>query len=220
MPDLNFDIKAAEPLRFAAEPVMVFKLGVAEKAAKEAEATPIHSIVLRCQVRIEPARRRYQDHEKARLLDLFGTPERWGQTLRPMLWTHVCAIVPPFEATTVVDLQVPCSSDFNLAATKYFAALDEGEIPLCFLFSGTVFHQAPDGMLQVSQISWEKEADYRLAAATWRKLMNQHYPNSAWLSLRKDVFERLARYKSLQGLPSWEHALDRLLSRAEESVSS
>jgi hypothetical protein len=137
-----------------------------------------------------------------------------------MLWTHVCAVVPPFEASTVVDLPVPCSSDFNLAATKYFAALGDGEIPLCFLFSGTIFHGARDGMLQVSQISWEKEADYRLPAATWRTLMDQHYPNCAWLSLRKDVFERLARYKSLQGLLTWEQALDRLLSRGEETASS
>ena len=114
--------------------------------------------MLRCQVRIEPARRRYTPAEKERLLDLFGTPERWGQTLRPMLWTHVSAVVPPFEGEAVVDLPVPCSFDFSLAATKYFAALDGGEIPLCFLFSGTIFYEAADGGLQVAQIPWEKEA--------------------------------------------------------------
>jgi hypothetical protein len=70
----------------------------------------------------------------------------------------------------------------------------------------------------VSQISWEKEAEYRLPASTWRALMDQHYPDSAWLSLRKDVFDRLARYKSLQGLPTWEQTLDRLLASVEETI--
>ncbi len=114
---------------------------------------------------------------------------------------------------------MPCSYDFNLAATKYFAALDDGDIPLCFLFSGTIFYEAAEGCLQVGQISWEKEADFRLPAATWRQLMDQHYPNSAWLCLRKDVFDRLARYQSLQGLPTWEQALERLLAAAEEPVT-
>ena len=102
---------------------------------------------MRCQIRIEPARRRYTDAEQERLLDLFGTPERWGQTLRPMLWTHAVAVVPPFIGTAVADLPVPCSYDFSLAATKYFGGLEGGEIPLCFLFSGTIFYEAEDGAL-------------------------------------------------------------------------
>ena len=73
--------------------------------------------------------------------------------------------------------------------------------------------------MQVEQISWEKEAYFRLPAATWRGLMDLYYPNSAWLCLRKDVFDRLARYKSRQGLPTWEQALERLLAAAEEPVT-
>ena len=85
-----------------------------------------------------------------------------------MLWTHASAVVPPFTGGTVVDLPVPCTYDFNLAATKYFDALEEGDIPLCFLFSGTIFYEAADGGLQVTQIPWEKEAYFRLPAATGR----------------------------------------------------
>jgi hypothetical protein len=218
MPDLNFMVEGAEPERFAAEPLLRFKLRLSENIAAGARPTPIQSVALRCQVRIEPANRRYDAREKERLLDLFGTPERWGQTLRPMLWTHVSAIVPPFTAVGVVDLPVPCSYDFSMAATKYFAALEDGEIPLCFLFSGTIFYEAEEGTLRVGQISWEKEAYFRLPAVTWRGLMDQYYPNSAWLCLRKDVFDRLSRYKSRQGLPTWEHALERLLSAAEEPL--
>jgi hypothetical protein len=219
MPDLSFQIQGAQPQRFAAEPLMLFKLCLTEEIAPGTEPTPINAVALRCQVRIEPARRRYEVREKERLLDLFGTPERWGQTLRPMLWTHVNTMVPPFAATTVIDLPVPCSFDFSLAATKYFDALEAGDIPLCFLFSGTVFYETPEGALQVRQISWEKEASFRLPAATWRSLMDEYYPNSAWLRLRKDVFDRLVRYKNGQGLATWEQALERLLSAMGETLA-
>jgi len=155
MPDLNFLVEGAEAERYAAEPLLRFKLRVSEDVAAGTQPTPIESVALRCQVRIEPARRRYGAREKERLLELFGTPERWGQTLRPMLWTHLSAIVPPFTGVRGVELPVPCSSDFSLAATKYFAALEEGEIPLCFLLSGTIFYEAEEGGLRVCQVSWE-----------------------------------------------------------------
>ncbi|MDR3638154.1 MAG: DUF6084 family protein [Isosphaeraceae bacterium] len=216
MPDLNYRVEGAEPQRFAAAPTLLFKLHVSEAVAPGGAPTPIHSVVLRCQLRIEPAKRAYTPAEKERLSDLFGTPERWGQTLRPMLWTHVSAVVPPFEGQTVADLLVPCTYDFSLAATKYFAALDGGDLPLCVLFSGTIFYEAPDSALQVAQISWEKEADFRLPGATWRDLMEHYYPNSAWLCLRKDVFDRLDRYRRDHGLASWEQTLERLLAAAEE----
>jgi hypothetical protein len=207
MPDLDFQVEGAEPERFAAAPLLRFRLRVAEKTA-----TPVHTIVLRCQVRIEPGRRRYTTQEKERLLDLFGTPERWGQTVRPMLWTHAVVSVPSFTGSTEVDLPVPCSFDFSLAATKYFGALEEGDIPLCFLFSGTVFHEAEGRGLQVAQVPWDREASFRLPAATWRGLMDAYYPNSAWLCLRRDVFDRLFEYKSRRGLPTWEQAVEELLS--------
>ncbi|HWE39184.1 MAG TPA: DUF6084 family protein [Isosphaeraceae bacterium] len=219
MPDLDFRVEGAEPQRFAAAPLLVFKLRLDETPAPGARPTPIHAVALRCQVRIEPARRRYEAGERERLLDLFGTPERWGQTLRAMLWTHVSAVVPPFETTGTADLPVPCTFDFNLAATKYFAALEDGDIPLSFLFSGTIFYEAAEGGMQVAQIPWEKEATYRLPAADWRDLMEIYYPKSAWLCLRKDVFDRLDRYRSRGGHPTWEHALERLLDAAEEPVS-
>ncbi len=215
MLDLNFQVEDARPERFAAAPLLNFRLRVSEDVAEGMRPTPIHAVALRCQIRIEPARRQYDSQEKGRLLDLFGTPERWGQTLRPMLWTHVSAVVPSFSGAGVVNLPVACSYDFNLAAAKYFAALDGGEIPLCFLFSGTIFYEAAEGALQVTQISWEKEAYFRLPSATWRELMDIYYPNTAPLCLRRDVFDRLDQYRSHRGLPTWEQAIERLLSAAE-----
>src|SRR3954447_15674182 len=119
MPDLNFQIDEVEPQRFAAEPLLLFKLRVTENVAAGAQPTPVHTIVLRCQIRIEPARRRYEGGEEERLLDLSAARGRGAQTLRPMLWPHVNAAAPPFAGSRVVDLAVPCSHDFNLAATKF-----------------------------------------------------------------------------------------------------
>lgn len=214
MPDLNFHVDGAEPQRFAAAPLMLFKLRITDSIA-----TPIQTLTLRCQLRIEPARRRYSPAEQERLRDLFGTPERWGQTLRPFLWAHASVVVPAFTSGTTVDLPVPCSYDFTQAATQYFDALEAGEIPLCFLFSGTLFYEAADGGLQAAQVPWEKEAYFHLSAATWQALMDHYYPNGAWLCLHKDVFDRLRQYKSRRGLATWEQALERLLSAAEEPVT-
>jgi hypothetical protein len=225
MPDLSFDVAGAEPVPHAAAPQLIFKLEItedsADSGASEAEATAIAAIALRCQIRIEPTRRRYGPAEKERLLDLFGTPDRWGQTLRGLLWMTTGLVVPAFKGRTVVDLPVPCTFDFNVAATKYFYALEEGEVPLSLLFSGTVFYvpaEAYGGTLQVSPIPWEKETAFRLPVRVWKAMMDHYYPNSAWLCLRLDVFDRLYLYKSRHGLPTWEQALERLLESSGERV--
>jgi hypothetical protein len=209
MPDLDFHVEGAETQLHAASPLMVFKLRLANADADEM----IHTVALRCQIQIETTRRRYNAEEQAHMLDLFGEPERWSQTLRPMLWTHTSVIAPSFAGNTIVDLPVPCTFDFNVAAVKYFAGLESGEIPLCLQFSGTIFYRTDEGVLQIAQISWNKEAKYRLPVAVWRKMMDVYYPNSAWLNLRRDVFDRLYQYKVRRGLPTWEQTLESLLPR-------
>jgi hypothetical protein len=117
-----------------------------------------------------------------------------------------------------VDLQVPCTFDFNIASTKYFEGLERGEIPLCFLFSGTAFYDGGGGAPQVAPISWNKEARFRLPVVTWRAMMDVYYPNCAWLCLRRDVFDQLYRYKVRHGVPTWEAALERILAECVETV--
>jgi len=214
MPDLSFRIEGAEAVHYAASPLLALKLRIGNVPAEE----HIHAIMLRCQVQIEVTRRRYTAQDQARLTDLFGEPGRWNRTLRSMLWTHANALVPPFTGQTLIDLQLPCTYDFNVSAAKYFYALRDGEVPLCLLLSGTVFYKSGDGNLQVAQVPWEKEATYRMSIRVWQEVMDHYYPNSAWLSLQKDAFDRLYRYKSARGLATWEQALDSLLSSIEESV--
>ena len=175
-------------------------------------------MVLRCQIQIEVTRRHYSPEEETRLRDLFGEPERWSNTLRTMLWTHANAVLPSFTGSASVDVPVPCSFDFNVAATKFFHGLEAGEIPVEFLFSGSVFYAAAEGELQVAPISWDQEARFRFPVKIWRDLMDAYYPNIAWLDLRRDVFERLYQYKVSHGIPTWEQAIERMLPPVKEPV--
>jgi hypothetical protein len=215
VPDLRFQIVSAEAVPFAAVPLLEFKLEVTVPD----RSVQIHSGILRCQIQIETTRRHYDPEEQARLLDLFGEAERWSTTLKPMLWTHATVTLPHFADRVVVDVPVPCSFDFAVAATKYFDGLLSGEVPLNFLFSGTVFYESGEGV-QVAPIPWEKEARYRLPSAVWRSLRDHYYPNGAWLRLRRDAFERLAEYKRQHAIPTWEEVVDRILPESKTMVRS
>lgn len=215
MPDLSFEVGDARVVPYAVAPTMAFGLQIENRPEDER----IHTIVLRCQVQIEVTRRHYLAPEQTRLRDLFGEPERWSQTLRNMLWTNTSVVVPQFSGTASVDLEVACSFDFNVAVTKYFAGLEEGEVPLCFLFSGTAFYEnRGDQTLQVAPIPWENESRFRLPVQTWKKLMEAYYPNVAWLQLRQDVFAKLYAYKVQHGIPTWEQALERILPTTQGSA--
>jgi hypothetical protein len=207
MPDLDYLVEGAEAVPFSVSPLLNLKVRLTNKH----ETEKIQSVLLRCQIQIEVARRQYSPGEQAKMFELFGEPERWGQTLRTMLWTHANAVVPPFTGSTLVDLPVPCTFDFNVATTKFFNGLAGGDIPLCLLFSGTVFYSDDEGLLQVAQISWEKEANYRLPVSVWKSMMEHYYPNSAWLNIRLDVFEKMQEYKMRRAIPSWEQAFESLL---------
>src|SRR5918911_2362529 len=214
MPDLDFGVVDAEVLPFAASPTLLFKLHIQNAVAAE----QIHSIMLKAQLRIEPTRRHYDPETEARLLELFGAPHQWGETLRSLLWTHATTIVPRFSGSIIAELPIVCTYDFEVAAAKYFYALEDGVVPLLFLFSGTVFYEHGEGGLQIAQIRWEKEAPFRLPVRRWKEMMERYFPNSAWLRVRKDVFDRLYAYKARHALPTWEDALERLLQGREAEL--
>jgi len=216
MPDLDFRVRSVAAVPYSAAPTLAFRLLMTNANREEV----IHSMALRAQIQIEVTRRHYSAEEQARLSDLFGEPGRWGQTLKTMLWTHVAVNVPPFQRETAVDIPVPCTFDFNVASTKYFHGLGEGDLPLKFLFSGTVFYQSEQEGLQVAPISWEKEAKFRLPLKIWKQMIDEYYPNTAWLCLRRDAFERLYEYKVRNGIPTWEEVVERLFQNADEPVRS
>lgn len=211
MPDLDFRIIGVEAAARGLTPLLHFKLEVTNSPASQS----IHTVMLQAQIQIQAPQRTYLPSEKEKLEDLFGTPERWGQTLRNKLWTHANTSIRAFTGSTEALLPIPCSYDLNISATKYFYALETGEIPLLFLFSGTIFYANPEGQLQVQQIPWDRECTYRMPVQTWKALMDQHYPGTAWLSLDRDLFDRLYAYKRRRGLATWDQAIEELLPAAE-----
>lgn len=206
MPELRFAVLSAAPGALATAPTIALALGV-----ENASGEPVHGILLRCQVHIDPAGRRYHGEEQARLRDLFGEPGRWPETVRRLLWAQVSIVIPPFAGRTVADIPVPCSYDVDGATAKLFYAVDGGEVPLSLLFSGTVFHAGPDGALQATPVPWKAEATFRLPVRVWTETIERAYPNRAVLALRRDVFDRLYLYKTRRGLPTWEQAVEALL---------
>ena len=219
MLDLNFTVESAEAQPHAARRILIFKLRIAETVAAK---SPRPSPRSRCAARSASSRLAAATWPKKRkgCSTCSARASGGGKRCAARLWTHASVVVPPFTGDTVIDLPVPCSFDFNVAATKYFHALEDGEVPLCLLFSGTIFYTDQDGYLQVSQIPWEKEASFRLPVPVWKDMMELYYPNCAWLCLERDTFDRLYRYKSSRGLPTWEQAIDTLIDSALEEVES
>jgi hypothetical protein len=210
--ELTFDCIGAHPDKYAVAPSMSLTLRIAETTGVKVDA-----IALRCQIRIEPTRRRYTDAEAERLNDLFGDTRRWAETLRPLQFTTVSVMVPGFAGSTEIDLPLMLSYDLEIGSVRYFAGLEGGEIPLLLLFSGTVFSTA-EGRLQVQQVPWSKEASYRLPVSVWREAIDAHFPNSAWIRMSLQTLDELQQFKTRQALPTWEATLAALLARAADEA--
>jgi hypothetical protein len=204
-PELSFDVTDVAPLERAAVPTLRFGLRI------DAGEAHVRSILLHVQLQIAARRRRYDEAATERLFDLFGQPERWGSTLRTLLWSRLTQVVPSFTATTEVELALPCTYDFEVVAARYLDALSDGDVPLELLFSGTVFYAGEGGLLQTAQIAWDREAEYRLPVSVWRETMDLYYPGQGWLRLRRESLERLERYRASQGLNGPDEAIDSLL---------
>ncbi len=210
MAELVFDCTGARPEPYAMVPSMTLTLRIGETTGQRIEA-----IALRCQIRIEPARRHYADAEAQRLNDLFGETQRWAETLKPLQFTTVSIMVPGFTGSTEIDLPVPFTYDLDIGSTRYFAGLEAGEVPLLLLFSGTVFGSA-GGRLQVQQVPWSKETAYRLPVGVWREAIDAHFPNSAWIKMSLQTLDELQRFKTRHALPTWDATVCALLAQAEQ----
>jgi hypothetical protein len=206
IPELAFTVLDAARAEHTALPTLRFTLRVDSIGGE-----PIRSVLLDTQVQIAARRRRHDEAAHDRLFELFGAPGDWGTTLRTLLWTRTTLVVPPFTHSTTVELPVICTYDLEVVASRYLDALRDGDVPLEFLFSGSVFYDDADGRLQTARLSWESEAEYRLPVAVWKETMEAHFRGTAWLRLRKDSFDRLAAYKSRHALATWEDAVDALL---------
>jgi len=204
--DLIFGCTGVTADKYAATPSLTFQLAITERSGVK-----VHAIALRCQIRIEPHRRRYSAAEAERLHDLFGDPSRWAETVKPIQLAAVSVMVPGFTAVTEVDLPVPCTYDLEVSSARYLHGLDDGTIPLILLFSGTVFVATETGF-SVELVPWSAEATYRMPVATWRELVDAHFPGRAWLPCGRDTLDALSAFKARHALPTWDATLNALLA--------
>jgi len=212
MPELDFSVVDVVPEPYAVAPNLLARLHVEERTGEV-----VHALALRAQVRIEPQRRRYDDTEEQALLDLFGGRARFADTLKPFPWLHASTIAQGFTGSTEVDLVLPCTYDFEVSGTKYLHALRDGEIPLVFLFSGTVFTRGATGF-SVTQVPWDREAQFRMPVSVWRDLMDAHFPGSQWVRMHRDTVDALGRLKHERGLTSWDDVVSTLLADTSQPV--
>ncbi len=213
MSNLTFEVLGARAEPYAVQPTIALRLRVTAE-----EGTVVHAVALQCQIRIEPQRRRYEPAEEERLVELFGEPSRWGETLRPFLWTHVAATLPGFVDSTEVDLLVPCTYDMEIAGTKFFHAVADGSVvPLVLLFSGTTFVRTGTG-ISVTPIAWHEDATFPLPIGVWRDMMDRSFPNSGWLVVSRPVLDAVTRFKARRALATWDQTLEALLKEAGEET--
>ncbi|MEU0205928.1 DUF6084 family protein [Streptomyces canus] len=208
MTEFSFACTGVRADRYAAGPTLVFRLRVTA-----ADNAHVHALALRCQIRIEPARRGYAPAEADGLADLFGERSRWGSTLQPVQFAQVSVMVPSFTGEIETDLVVPCTYDMEIAATRYLTALTDGEVPLLMLFSGTAF--TGDGGFQVEPVPWDRETAFRMPVTAWREMVEQHFPGCGWIRLPRDTMDALLAYRSRHALPSWEATVAALLEGAD-----
>jgi hypothetical protein len=208
MAELAFGCTAAQSVRYAATPTLNFTLQLTE-----ATGVRVHAIALRCQIRIEPHRRRYSADEARRLSDLFGDPSRWAETVKPIQLATVSAMVPGFTSLTEIELPVPVTYDLEVASGRFLQGLDDGTIPLLLLFSGTVFLANGDSY-SVELIPWSSEASYRMPVSVWHDVVNDHFPGGGWLRCGRETLDALSAYKAVHALPTWDATLSALLAAA------
>jgi hypothetical protein len=201
-----FSVLDVEPVPFAATPTLRFHLHVEDPLGRE-----VHTIALTTQIQIDPARRTYDAATRERLVELFGAPERWASTTQVLRWAHVSALVPGFTGATSFALDIACTYDLEVAASKYFYSLPGGEVALSFLFNGMVLYRVEGDRLQVAQVPWSCTARWAMPVAAWKAVMDAFYPGGGWVRLQTETLDALAARKAAEGHHSFDALIAELL---------
>jgi hypothetical protein len=209
LPNPEFEVLGARPVKYAAAPMLYIDLQISETTGR-----PVYMIALTIQLMIEPARRRYDDETRERLLELFGPPERWAVTTRSLVWSQLDVLVPAFTGITTVAVPIACNYDLEVAATKYLHSLPDGEAPLALHFNGMIYYQGDDGGLQMVLVPWTKSVDFRMPVSVWDDTIGHYYPNTGWTALAAETLRRLQREKLRRGLATFDATVAALLQEA------
>jgi Family of unknown function (DUF6084) len=209
LPVLDLEVVGATAALNVAAPTLHFTLRAGEPTGRE-----VYMVALSSLIHIDPGLRSHDDETRKLLVDLFGESGRWAATTTSIVMAQVDVLVPSFTGTTEFTLPVPCNYDLEVAATKYLYALPDGEVPLSFHFNGRIFYRGEGGRLQVVMVPWVSAA-FRLPVATWRRMIDRHYPGGGWIRVHEDTLRRLQLRKAERGLPTFDAAVTELLGGAE-----
>jgi Family of unknown function (DUF6084) len=205
-PDPTFAVLGVRSVRHAANPMLSLDLQIDEPSGRQ-----VYMMALTIQLMIEPARRAYDDVTRAKLLELFGEPERWSVTTRALVWSQIDVLVPSFTGTTTVAVPVPCTYDLEIAAAKYLHSVPDGMAPLALHFNGTVYYRGDDGGLQIVLVPWSTSIDFRMPISVWRETIEHYYPGTGWIALHTPTLEALQQEKLRRGLATLDATVAALL---------
>ncbi len=191
---------------YAAAPTLRFDLHLTEPLGRE-----VHVGALSVQIMVDPARRTYDDASRERLVELFGAPERWASTTHSFQWARIEALVPAFTGATSFSLEVPCTYDLEVAASKYFYSLADGVAPLSFHLTGMLMYAGEDERLQIMQVPWSCSARYELPVDAWKKVIDAYYPGGGWVRLAPGTLDLLAARKAAGSHHSFDDCVRALL---------
>ena len=169
----------------------------------------VHAVALRCQIRIEPQRRRYEHEEEQRLVELFGEPPRGatrcgrscGRTWRRPSPASRARPRSTCRSTCTLRLRGRGRRSSSIRSTT-------ARSRSCCCSPGTAFTRSERGM-NVAPVAWHADASFRLPVAVWRQMMDLYFPNSGWVMLSRDTLDALTQFKA-----------DRALADAGTSPSS
>jgi hypothetical protein len=211
VPEPEFAVLGARPVRYAAAPMLALDLEVSEPTGRA-----VYMIALTIQLMVEPARRSYDDATRERLLELFGPPERWAVTTRSLVWSKLDVLVPAFTGRTTVSVPIAVNYDLELAAAKYLHSLPDGVAPLALHFNGTIYYPGEDGGLQIVLVPWNKSIDFRMPVSVWQQTIEHYYPNTGWVALRSQTLAALQRAKVDRGLATLDACVEALLEEKRD----
>jgi len=204
--DPEFSVLGVTGVPNTLTPTLRFDLHVSDPVGRA-----IHVLALSVAIRIEPARRAYDDATRARLVDLFGAPERWPATTQALHWASVDVLVKGFTGATSFAVELPAGGDLEVAATKYLYSLRDGVVPLTFLFTGMVLYAGEHDRLQVAQVPWSAMARWRMPVQDLRALMAAHHPGGGWVALSHETLDALAARKAQRGDHRFDDTIRELL---------
>ena len=72
--------------------------------------------------------------------------------------------------------------------------------------------------MQITLVAWEKEALCKMPARLWQEMMEIHFPNTRWMKMGKDIYDRLVKYKAQTTFPTLQACLESLLDEALKDI--